>query len=342
MKKFNLILMIIMFIATGLSFAQSSRNGTEGATELLIPVGARGVAMGNADLTNSHGVDALFWNPANLVRTNNNVDVLVSHMNYIADIGVQYGAIGVGLGNFGSMAFSIKSLGIGDILKTTIRNPDGTGQTFSPQYTTIGLSYAKMLSDRVSVGANFQYVSETIDLVSASGLSMDFGVTYSNLAGIEGFSMAIVLKHIGPDLQFDGSGLWVKATNPNQRRGEQFYKINSAPFSLPTVFNIGLGYDFVLNNENNITFAGSFENHNNYSDQYRVGMEYNYDNLLFFRSGYLYTTDVDKDDTLYDFSVGFGLNYEVSGVGFMLDYAYLPTNVFNNDTHLISVSLGIK
>ena len=167
MKKINLILIILMFFATGLSFGQSDRIGTAGATELLIPVGARGVAMGNASLTNAVGADAIFWNPANIVRSNNSADIMVSHMNYIADIGVEYGAIGVNLGDFGSMAFSIKSLGFGDILKTTTINPDGTGQTFSPQYTTIGISYGKMLSDRVSVGFNANWVSENIDLVSA-------------------------------------------------------------------------------------------------------------------------------------------------------------------------------
>lgn len=73
-------------------------------------------------------------------------------MNYIADIGVQFGAVGVNFEEFGSIAFSIKSLSVGDIIKTTVENPDGTGQTFAPQYSTIGLSYSKMLSDRVSVG----------------------------------------------------------------------------------------------------------------------------------------------------------------------------------------------
>lgn len=341
MKKINLILMILMLVAAGLSFGQSDRIGTAGATELLIPVGARGVAMGSANLTNSMGVDAIFWNPANISRSNKSVDVMASHMNYIADIGVEFGAVGINFGEFGSMAFSIKSLGIGDILKTTTTNPDGTGQTFAPQYTTIGLSYSKMLSDRVSVGTNINWVSENIDLVSASGLSFDFGVTYSELAGISGFNMAIILKNIGADLQFDGSGLWLPATNSNQSRGEQFYKIDAAKFSLPTTLDIGLGYTLAIDAQNSLDIVGSFVNHNFYTDQYKVGAEYSYDDLLFFRGGYNYTTEFDANETLYKFSLGFGLNYDIGGVGVMVDYAYLPTEYFD-DTHLISLSLGIE
>ena len=341
MKKINLILMILMFIATGLSFGQSDRIGTAGATELLIPVGARGVAMGSASLTNSVGADAIYWNPANIARSSNSVDVIVSHMNYIADIGVEYGAIGVNLGDFGSMAFSIKSLGIGDIIKTTTINPDGTGQTFAPQYTTLGLSYSKMLSDRVSVGTNINWVSENIDLVTASGVSFDFGVTYSELAGISGFSMAVILKNIGPDMKFDGSGLWLTATNTKQARGEQFYKIDAAQFSLPTTLDIGLGYQLSIDSQNSLNLSGTFVNHNFYTDQYKVGAEYNFDNLLFFRGGYNYTTEFAEDETLYDFSLGFGLNYNIGGVGVMVDYAYLPTQYFD-DTHVISLSLGIE
>jgi len=47
MKKINLLIFMLVFIATQVLVAQSTRIGTAGATELQIPVGARGVAMGN-------------------------------------------------------------------------------------------------------------------------------------------------------------------------------------------------------------------------------------------------------------------------------------------------------
>lgn len=339
MKKINL-LVLLMFIAISSLFAQGERIGTAGATELLIPVGGRGVAMGGATLTNSVGVDAIFWNPANVARSNNSVNVLASHMSYIADIGVEYGAASFNIESFGTIGLSIKSLSIGEIDKTTIQNPDGTGQTFQPQYTVLGVSYSKMLSDRVSVGTNVNFVSETIDLVTASGLSFDFGVTYANLAGVEGFDMAVVLKNIGPDMKFDGSGLYT-AADAGDSRGEQFYKIDAAAFSLPTTLDIGLGYSVSFDDVNAVQFAGTFSNHNFYTDQYKFGAEYNYDNLLFLRGGYNHTTEFEASETLYKFYAGFGLNYDVGGVDLMLDYAYMPTEFFS-DTHNFSLGFGIN
>lgn len=334
-------IVLLLFLATCSIFAQGERIGTAGATEVLIPVGGRGVAMGGAMLTSSVGVDAIFWNPANISRTNNSFNVMASHMTYIADMNVEYGAATVNVESFGSVGFSIKSIGVGDILRTTNEFPDGTGQTFKPQFTVLGLSYSKMLSDRASVGLNINYISETLDLVSASGLSFDFGVTYSNLGNVNGLDMAIVLKNLGSDLQFDGSGLFTNATVTGDSRGEQSYKIDAAPFSLPTTLDIGLGYNLSIDDVNNLKLVGSFTNHNFYTDQYKVGAEYNYDDLLFFRGGYNYTTEFEEDETLYKFSLGFGLNYDVGGVALMVDYAYLPTEYFD-DTHVVSLSIGIE
>lgn len=334
-------IVLLLFLATCSIFAQGERIGTAGATEVLIPVGGRGVAMGGAMLTSSVGVDAIFWNPANISRSSNSFNVMASHMTYFADINVEYGAATVNIDDFGSVGFSIKSLGIDDILRTTNEFPDGTGQTFKPQFTILGLSYSKMLSDRASVGLNINYISETLDLVTAAGMSFDFGVTYSNLGNINGLDMAIVLKNLGSDLQFDGSGLFTNASATGDSRGEQSYKIDAATFSLPTTLDIGLGYNMSIDDVNNLKLVGAFTNHNFYTDQYKVGAEYNYDNLLFFRGGYNYTTEFEADETLYKFSLGFGLNYDVGGVALMVDYAYLPTEFFD-DTHVVSLSLGIE
>jgi len=338
--KYYLFSMVLLFVATSMVFSQTKRNGTAGATELLIPVGGRSVAMGGANLTNSLGVEAMFWNPANIARSGNSADFIASHMNYIADIGVEYGAITFSAGSIGNFGFSVKALNLGNIDKTTDAHPDGTGETFSPQYVTLGVAYSKMLSDRVSVGVNMHWISEKIEFVSTTGLGFDFGVTYSNLASINGLSFALVLKNIGPDLKFNGSGLWVKALAQNQKRGEQYYKISAADFSLPTSFSIGLGYKLKFNDENQLQLVGAFTNNNFYTDQYNGGLEYNYNNFLYLRGGYTYTNHVNSADVLYNFSAGFGVRHTFGGVSVQFDYAYLPAQYFSN-TNIFSITLGL-
>jgi len=339
MKKINYFIFILLFFVAQVFFAQTDRIGTAGATELLIPVGARGVAMGNSTVTNSYGADAIYWNPANMSASKNRVDILVSHMTYIADMSVEYGAIAVQTGSFGTLGFSIKSLSMNPILKTTVHTPDGTGQTFKPQHIVMGISWAKLITDKISIGLTANYISENIDLVSASGFAFDFGVNYSNLADIKGLDLAVVLKNFGGDMKFDGSALWTKATQIDQRRGEQFYKIDAAVFSLPTSFDIAFGYSFELAKSNMIQFTGVYTNNNFYPEQYKLGVEYGYNNLFFFRAGYNQTAEFDASDVVFKYSLGVGINYNV-GVDLKFDYTFLPAEYFNS-THFITVGLGI-
>ena len=72
MKKTKIYLLLftaLLFTATSLFAGGGKRNGTAGASQLIIPVGARGIAMGGATLTNSYGIESLHWNPANLSRS---------------------------------------------------------------------------------------------------------------------------------------------------------------------------------------------------------------------------------------------------------------------------------
>ncbi len=340
MKIINYLIFMVLLIATQALYAQADRNGTAGASELLIPVGARGVAMGNATVTSASGIDAMYWNPANVAKGSNGLEMVASHRTFIADIGITYGAVSVKTGSLGSFGFSLKSLSMDPILKTTVINPDGTGQTFKPQHIVVGANWSKLLTDKISVGLNVKYVSETIDLVKATGLAFDFGVNYSDLADIDGLDFAVVLRNFGSDMVFDGSALWTKANNTDQRRGSQWYKIEAAKFALPTAFDIALGYELGIGKTSKIDIATVYTNSNFYAEEYKLGVEYGYDNLFFVRGGYVYTSGFEANDVLMKLSFGAGISYNFSGVNVVFDYAFVPAQYFT-DTHLISIGLGI-
>ncbi|MCU7496713.1 MAG: PorV/PorQ family protein [Ignavibacteria bacterium] len=338
--KFGLVIILLILAATQSVFASGgNRNGTAGASELLIPVGTRGIAMGGATLTNSVGLEALYWNPANLARATNTTNVMLSQMNTIADIGVTYGAASTNIEGFGAVGLSIKGLSMDDIPVTTVENPDGTGQTFKPQYLTVGLTYSKMLSDRISVGLTANYVSEKIDRVSATGYAFNIGISYQNLGNINGLSFAVVMKNIGPQMQFDGSGLYLPATATELQRGTQLYKLTSEPFELPSTLEIGLGYKYDINSENALALSSSFQNSNFYGDEYKLGAEYGFNNLFFVRGGYAFVSEINRDDVTFGLTAGAGLNYQMEGFDFRFDYAYRQTKFFSTN-HVFSVSFG--
>ncbi|MGE5432892.1 MAG: PorV/PorQ family protein [Syntrophomonadaceae bacterium] len=338
--KLGLVILLLILAATQSVFAGGgNRNGTAGASELLIPVGTRGIAMGGATLTNAVGLEALYWNPANLSRSVNSTNVMLSQMNYIADIGVSYGAISTNIEGFGAVGLSIKGLSMTDIPTTTVNNPDGTGQTFKPQYLTLGLTYSRMLSDRIAVGLTANYISEKIDRVSATGVAFNIGISYQNLGNINGLSFAVVMKNLGPQMQFDGSGLYLNANATELQRGTQLYKMTSASFELPSTLELGLGYKYDINSENALALSSSFQNSNFYGDEYKIGGEYGFNNLFFVRGGYAYVSEINKADATFGLTAGAGINYQMEGFDFKFDYAYRQTKFFSAN-HVFSVAFG--
>ena len=315
-----------------------NRTGTGGAAQLLIPVGPRGIAMGESNVATSYGVESLFWNPAGVARMDNSTQVLFSHMSYIADIGVEYGGVSANFVDFGVVSLSVKALSVGDILVTTTTNPDGTGDTFSPQMLVAGLSYSRQLTERISVGITANFITETLDQVSASGVAFDVGVIYDNLADLNGLSVGVVMKNVGPQMKYDGSGLFTQADVTSFNRPPQYYKIDSAPFELPSTFQIGLGYKPHFDEINSLQISGAFQNNNFSGDEYKLGAEYGYNDMFFIRGGYQMAPDV-SDDYIYGLTAGVGINYDFEGIGVKVDYAFRDVEFFEGN-HIFSLSLG--
>lgn len=342
MKNISRLLIIVFTLLLALDGAYAgggNRTGTGGATQLLIPVGPRGIAMGESNVATSYGVEALFWNPAGVAKLNGSAGVMFSHMSYIADIGVEYGAVSANFEGFGVVSFSIKALSVGDILVTTTQNPDGTGDTFSPQMITAGVTYSRQLTERISVGLTGNIVTETLGQVSATGVAFNVGVIYDHLANVDGLSIGVVMKNIGPQMQYDGSGLYQQARVEDFNRPPQYYKVEAAPFELPSSFEIGVGYRPYINEMNTLQLSSSFQNNNFSSDEYKLGAEYGYNNTFFLRFGYQLAPQIESEDYLYGLTAGAGLQTNLEGVNLRFDYAYRDNQYFDGN-HIFAVSLG--
>ena len=154
--------------------------------------------MSGAALANVSGLEAIYWNPAGVDLSTTDANAMFSYRQYIADMSMNFAAVSGRLGDLGTIGLSFRSLNIGDIPVTTMDQPDGTGQIISPSYFILGLTYAKALTDRISIGANFNVINESIDRVNATGFSFDFGVEYHNLFDVKGFGVGVVVKNLDP------------------------------------------------------------------------------------------------------------------------------------------------
>ena len=306
------------------------RTGTAAAPELLIPVGARDMAMGGAAIASSSGIGALHWNPAGLARGPSEAQLLFSTMSYLAGIRVNYVAVSSHCGRLGSLALSLKALDFGDIPITTASQPDGTGATYSPTFLTTGLTWARPLSDRIGLGATLHYVSNRIERVSAAVVSFNAGLQYADLGDIGGLDLGVAIKHIGSRLRYDGSALLRPGSLEGLRRPSSVYGIETSSADLPSTFEIGLGYAHSPTDLGKARYFALFQHHNFAHDQWKFGSEYVYRNFFAARGGIDYADDGAANAHIFGSSFGFGLTLDLGGLeDVQLDYAYTTVDFFD-------------
>ncbi len=332
LKRLLLILLILGFSAVETFGGGQNRAGTAGAPELRIPVGARYLALSGAAIANVTGLEAIYWNPAGVDISGTDANAMFSYRQYIADMNVNFAAVSGRLGDLGTIGLSFRSLNIGDIAVTTMEQPDGTGQIISPSYFVLGLTYSKRLTDRISIGTNFNVLSENIDRASSTGFSFDFGVEYNNLFDVKGFAVGVVVKNLGPSMTFTGNGTYVQANDANSSRGPTFYKFDASSAELPSEIGLGLSYQKQFDEQNSIMISGTFQNNNFTYDDYKFGAEYNFKNLLYVRAGYLASFQAtDETPNIWqNYTLGVGINTrEFSNIDLSVDYAYIPAKYFD-------------
>ena len=340
--KYILLIAVVIIIQTAGKEADAgprTKLGTLAAPELLIPVGSIGTSLQGSNLASVSGIEAMYWNPAGLTQLNSETgEVMFSHMNYIADINMEYFAGVVKVGNLGFIGASVRALNFGDPIEiTTEQSPEGTGATYSPTYIVGNLSFARAMTDKIMLGTNVKLINESIADVSATGVAFDFGIQY--IAGSSGLRFGIALKNLGPRMKFDGPGLdrtFIENGVTVVRR------VTLQEFELPTNLEIGLSYSTQFAKNNNISVSSTFQNSTFTSDEYKLGLEYNYNNNFFLRGAGVYYPQKEGDEALFGPSFGAGLKYPFGRISLGFDYAYRIVNEdgFNSTNQYFTLNVG--
>lgn len=336
--KLSIILIVLSFVSLQIQSGPRKKLGTMAAPELLIPLGSIGTSLQGSAISRTTGVDAMFWNPAGMSQIETNTaDVMFSHMNYFADLKMEYLAGIVKIGSIGILGASIRSLDFGEpIIVTTENNPDGTGETYSPTYLTANLGFARAMTDKVHFGANIKLISERIAQVSAVGYAFDFGLQY--IAGSSGIRFGIALKNLGSSMKFDGPGLDREFTVNGE---SSVRRITLQEFDLPTTLEIGASYQLTFSKNNNVAVSTAFLNSGFTSDEYKFGLEYNFKRYVFLRGAFTLYPDKEADEALFGPSFGAGIKYPFGAMTIGIDYAYRFINEKGFDSHNQFFTLNI-
>lgn len=333
MKK-HIIASIVIIVVSSLVLGQNSRMGSASSTQLLVVPSAKHLSGGGAAAT-ATGMDATFWNPAGLAMSENSVDAIFSNRQYFADIDNSFFGIATDIGDY-KMGVSVRTFNIGDIDETTVFYPDGTGQVFTPNFSILGATFARKLSDNTSVGLNANLIREGFGRVAATGVAYDLGVQYRGLLGREGLDVGFTLKNFGAPMKYDGEGLGVMASPVDGDRPVEYYKIDAASFDLPFVFDMGVSYN-IAGADIGVTYTSNYYS----TDELKFSVGYALEGLGSVGVGMQSSSasqEIDDTDDWYTNpadGVSFGASLDMSrfvGMNLSVDYSMLPMGDFGTNS----------
>lgn len=325
----RMIQLILIFIITVLFtipaeaqlFRSTSKVGTTAAQFLKIGAGARALGMGGAYSAISDDIYSVYWNPAGIAKSKGNGQAAFNHASWLADVSYDFAAASLNLRDFGTLFMTLTTLGVPEDRVRTVDFPEGDGRYWDASSISIGIGYARNLTDRFSIGFHFKYIREAIWNSSANGFGLDVGTYY--ITPFNDLVIGASITNFGSKMQMSGrDNLFNYDPNgdPNTGPNNILSKVEMGQFDIPLTFRIGLAMDFYKDRYFRATGAIDAVHPNDNTEYVNSGLELSYDELIFVRAGYksLFLRDSEQGLTL-----GGGLSYKFgNGLGISVNYAW--------------------
>lgn len=356
------ICFIILLLFPILGIAQFRKYSNE---FLNIGAGARGLAMGGAQVASAKDATAGYWNPAGLTGIKEYPNVNLMHADYFGGI-AKYDYVSAAMpiqDNKRALGISLLRFAVDDIPNTLfLVEPDGSInynniQTFSSADYAFLFSFAQKLKEtetqQISFGLNAKVIYRKVGkFASAWGFGLDAGLQMHG----ERWHAGIVAR----DVTTTFNAWSFKFT---EREKEVLYltkndiPVKSTELTAPRLV-IGGGYDFRISDAINlmaeanldVTFDGkrnTVVSGNTVSVDPRVGLEATIKDVFFVRAGItnfqkaLQDGDTTNQKRVWIYQPSAGAGFKINNI--MIDYAF--TNLANQTnplyTHIFSLRFNI-
>ena len=314
-----------------------TKVGTTAAQFLKLGVGARSIALGGAYVTEASDLSAMYWNVAGL-GTMQGSSAQFAYTQYVQDINYSFAAVGVSLGNAGTIGASLIFLDSGEMPVRTIDRPDGTGEQFRVTDFALQLSYGKQLTDRFSIGGSAKFIQERIWHSTASSIAFDVGTLFTT--PYPRLRLGASFSNFGPKMRMRGRDIMF-STDPSPGQDGNVEIVNSEfttdSHPLPLLFRVGLSWDAVATSDHRVMLSTDAAHPNDNSQYVNLGMEYSFRSLISLRTGYRNLFEVDGEQGL---TFGGGLDLRIDrNLRARFDYAYADFGRLSQ-THWFTVDLS--
>ncbi|MCK4548335.1 MAG: PorV/PorQ family protein [Candidatus Eisenbacteria sp.] len=331
-----IVIVLLGICATCGEVMAVDNTGTAGALFLRLGYGPRQVGMGGAAVaTPGGGAASVFWNAAGLAQMWQR-SVWLCDTEYIAGIRVTSFAYAQAVDRLGgTVALSVISLSSGSMQVTTANEINGvaSGEEFSWSDLAIGISYARNLTDRFSVGGTAKYIREGVGSISAigysgsaQGVAFDFGTLYHT--GFRSLRFGVSATNFGPSLTFGGDYLDKYYVGSAQVADSK----SLGDYDLPLMFQAGIAYDPMMSSSQKLTVAMDFTHPNDAPERLHVGTEYVLRRVLALRAGGI----LNWEGRGPFFGIGLNIPGRIRG-DLRLDYAYSGVEALE-DIHQLSIA----
>ena len=329
-----------LLIMVSLIFAQNN-VATTSAAFLEIGPGARSLGMGSAYVSVANDASSLYWNPAGIVNVSR-PEVQSFYTPWLVETQYYYNTAVVPLGSYGNLGFSFTAITMDEMIVRTVQDPEPSdyGQKFDAGNISMGIAYAKKLTDRFSFGFQTKFIQESIWQMNAQGFAVDIGTLFITKRDLR---IGMSVSNFGGKLGMEGNNTLVDIDVDENIYGNNDRidgNLGTAKWPLPLMFRFGISREFTFASNMKCLFAVDAIHPNNNPEYLNIGLEYSAMDMVFLRVG--------KSHTFYQLSFqennqnigigpeqglsfGAGVKYQIPrGPMINIDYVFTDFGIFNN------------
>ncbi len=329
-----------LLIMVSLIFAQNN-VATTSAAFLEIGPGARSLGMGSAYVSVANDASSLYWNPAGIVNVSR-PEVQSFYTPWLVETQYYYNTAVVPLGPYGNLGFSFTAITMDEMVVRTVQDPEPSdyGQKFDAGNISMGIAYAKKLTDRFSFGFQTKFIQESIWQMNAQGFAVDIGTLFITKRDLR---IGMSVSNFGGKLGMEGNNTLVDIDVDENIYGNNDRidgNLGTAKWPLPLMFRFGISREFTFASNMKCLFAVDAIHPNNNPEYLNIGLEYSAMDMVFLRVG--------KSHTFYELSFqednhnigigpeqglsfGAGVKYQIPrGPMINIDYVFTDFGIFNN------------